>query len=173
MKIPEATISLKSANEIDSKYAQCDAGACIEISSDGDSLSFSTDTPVGIKYMGMTVASVSKLKVSCEGEIVEREIEAPFLVKAQVEAEIRKAAKRIPFAEISEVMEAVGAVGGARIKIEAGADNSIRVDSTAPLSLGKSGPSLKSFTVNTSGQIVETGTSLDPTLWERFISIFS
>ena len=173
MKIPEATISLKSAIEIDSKYAQCDAGTRIEISSDGDSLLFSADTPVGIKYMGMTVASVSKLKVSCEGEILEREIEAPFLVKAQVEGEIRKAAKRIPFAKISEIMEDVGATGGARIKIDAGADNSIRVDSTTPLLLGKSGLRLKSFTVNASGQIAETGASLDPAIWERFISIFS
>ena len=123
--------------------------------------------------MGMTIATVSSIETDFSGEVKSLEMEAPFLVKTQVENEIKKAAKNIPFSRIEDFLDYVKICDNAEIKINICEDGSVKVSSNSDLSVGSPRKNLRNFTILKSGEIVGGIGSLNSEAWQKFQSFLA
>lgn len=123
--------------------------------------------------MGMTVATVSSIETDFSGEVKSIEMEAPFLVKTQVENEIKKAAKNIPFSYVEDFLDDIKACDNAEIKINICEDGSVKVSSNSDLSVGSPRKNLRNFTILKSGEIEGGIGSLNSEAWQKFQSFLS
>ncbi len=123
--------------------------------------------------MGMTVATVSSIETDFSGEVKSLEMEAPFLVKTQVENEIKKAAKNIPFSYVEDFLDDIKVCDNAEIKINICEDGSVKVSSNSDLSVGSPRKNLRNFTILKSGEIEGGIGSLNSEAWQKFQSFLS
>lgn len=123
--------------------------------------------------MGMTVATVSRIETDLKGEVKALELTAPFLVKNQVENEIRKAAKNIPISKIEDFLDYAKACDNAEIELRICEDGSVKVSSNSDLSVGSPRANLRSFTILKSGEIEGGFGSLNSDAWQKFQSFLA
>lgn len=162
-------LTLNAHREIDTPYAQIESGSKVEISTDGEgTLQISSSPAIGIKFMSMTVATISEVKISDSGEVLEHKIEAPFLVKKQVENEIFKAVKKIPFSLVERALSKAGLKDSNWVKIEVCADKSVEVESDIPLKIGHEKTPLKSFKICANGKVESPAIDLNSAVWAEF-----
>ena len=165
-------ITILNSVQIDSPFSSLESGAATQIET-GGGLSARFSKPLGVKFMGMTIATVSSIETDFSGEVKSLEMEAPFLVKTQVENEIKKAAKNIPFSRIEDFLDYVKICDNAEIKINICEDGSVKVSSNPDLSVGSPRKNLRNFTILKSGEIVGGIGSLNSEAWQKFQSFLA
>lgn len=174
MKLPIIDLTVHTLANFDSPYAQIENSSTLTITnSSEDILEIKCEKPLGIKFMGMTVATLSKIKVDANGEVLEHEIEAPFLVKKQVENEIFKAIKKIPFGVVRMYLANAGISESAKVEVEIKADKSVEVKSDTAISLGRPRKALKTFKISQNGDIEGENLTLSGEAWTKFQSMLS
>ncbi|MBO5781459.1 MAG: hypothetical protein J6R08_03250 [Opitutales bacterium] len=167
-----AKITILNSIEINSPFSSLESGAKTEIET-GEGLSARFSKPLGVKFMGMTVATVSSIKTDLSGEVKSLEMEAPFLVKTQVENEIKKAAKNIPVSRLEDFLDYVKACDNAEIELNICEDGSVKVSSNSDLSVGTPRRNLRNFTILKSGEIEGGFGSLNSEAWQKFQSFLA
>ena len=164
-------VIVRTSPEIDTPYAQVNASSQIELRVDKDGkVSISSDNPIGVKFMGMTIATLSSIEISDSGEVLNHSINAPFLVKAQVEREICKAASKIPFGLVETYLRRAGIVEACEVSLVVNSDKSVDVCSSTELSLGRDACKCSKFHIGKDGKVCELGLDLNSPMWEQFQS---
>ncbi|MBR4597672.1 MAG: hypothetical protein IKO42_04675 [Opitutales bacterium] len=160
-------ISVFNSGDIDSQYASAESATRSEIEL-GEGLKAKFSRPLGIKFMGMTVATVSEIAIDMSKNISFIEMNAPFFVKAQVENEIKKLAQKISYEKIGEFLEGAGVRDNAEIEIKINSDGSVDVASNSEISVGSPRRNLREFKVFKNGEIEGGAGSLDSKAWQFF-----
>lgn len=157
--------------DIETPYAQINSGTkvCIENDAEGV-LRIRSDIPIGIKFMSMTVATISEIEISEKGEVLGRSINAPFLVKAQVENEICKAASKIPFGIVEIFLMRMGVKSGDEIRVKINEDKTVELESDKGILIGKDRRQINRFKIETNGRVSDTDIDLNSVVWEKFES---
>lgn len=165
-------IRAKTSVEIDTPYLQINPSSTLSLNVDElGNVKISSDSPLGVKFMGMTVATLSEIEISESGEVLRHSINAPFLVKAQVEREICKAASKIPFSIIETYLRRAGADEGCEVYLSINSDKSIDLKSNRKLRAKNF--SFESLHVLPDGTIADTAESVNPQLWSKVKSFLS
>ncbi|MBO6103080.1 MAG: hypothetical protein J6P03_07480 [Opitutales bacterium] len=172
--LPELNIEIKTALNFDSPYAAVESLSRLAITNSKEGmLEAVCEKPLGVKFMGMTVASVSQIKMDKNGEIIEKKLDAPFLVKKQIENEIAKAVKRLPYGIVEMYLAKAGLENGAKIKVEIAADKSVKVESDTPIKAGRPPRELKNFKILPNGEVEGENINLSSKAWEFFQNCLS
>ncbi|MBO7521295.1 MAG: hypothetical protein J6T16_03550 [Opitutales bacterium] len=163
-------ISVFNSSDIDSQYASLESATRSEIEL-GGGLKAKFSRPLGVKFMGMTVAAVSEIAIDMSKNISSLEMNAPFFVKKQVENEIKKMAQKISYEKIEEFLDYAGIGDNSEIEIKINSDGSANVASSSGLSVGSPRQSLREFKVLKNGEIEGGAGSLDSKVWRIFQSL--
>ena len=167
----DVKIRVRTSPEIDTPHAQVNASSQIELRVDKDgNVAISADNPIGVKFMGMTLATISDIELSERGEVLRHSINAPFLVKAQVEREICKAASKIPFGIVETYLRRAGLESGSEVSVVGNAAKSVDICSNRELSLGRGACKCSKFHISCDGKVGELGLDLSSPIWEKFQS---
>ncbi len=160
-------LTILNSVEIDTPYANLESGTKTEIRA-GENLYVSFSKPLGVKFMNMTVATVSNFAIDESGDVKALELNAPFLVRMQVENEIKKALKQVSFSKVEEFLDYVKVQDGAEISLKICEDGSVKVSSNSDLSVGSPRVNLKEFTILKDGEIEGGYGSLNSEAWQTF-----
>lgn len=160
-------IFISNSIEIDTPFSNLESGTKTQIEL-GKETSVRFSKPIGVKFMGMTVATISNFAIGPSGEIKNLELNAPFLVKAQVENEIKKALKNISISKVDDFLEYVKVQDNAEIKLNVCENHSVQVASNSELSVGTPRTNLKEFTILKNGEIEGGFGSLNSDVWQKF-----
>ncbi|MBR6389140.1 MAG: hypothetical protein IKS15_03375 [Opitutales bacterium] len=162
-------IKVFNSQDIDSKYVSAESSTHSEIEL-GSGVKAKFSRPLGVKFMGMTVATISEIAIDMSGNISALEMNAPFFVKSQVESEIKKAAQKISCEKIEEFLDYAKIRDNSEIDIKINSDGSVKVASNPGLSVGSPRKNLREFTILKSGELEGGGGSLDSKIWQAFQS---
>ena len=163
-------ISVFNSGDIDSQYASLESATRSEIEL-GGGLKAKFSRPLGVKFMGMTVATISSIAMDMSRNISSIEMNAPFFVKNQVENEIKKAAQKISYEKIEEFLDYAGIADNSEIEIKINSDGSVNVASSAGIGVGSPRRNLREFKVFKNGEIEGGAGSLDSKVWRIFQSL--
>lgn len=167
-------VIVRTSPEIDTPYAQVNASSQIELRVDKEGkVCISSDNPIGVKFMGMTIATLSSIEISDSGEVLNHSINAPFLVKAQVEREICKSVSKIPFGIVETYLRRAGIDSGSDVSLVVNSDKSVGVCANKELALGRGACKCAKFCISPDGKVGELGLDLSSPVWEKFQSSLS